>query len=364
MRFALEAADVGIWDMDYATGVLRWSEILEGQYDLEPGTFEGTFEDFAMRMHPEDRSAALQVINDAVRRGSDFTILHRSVGREGRERWISGAGRFYLGPDGKPLRGVGISQDVTERHAREERTRQAQKMEAIGRLSSGVAHDFNNLLMVLQGCADVMLKCPPGEQHGDELAEIVKAARRATDLTRQLLTFGRQQVLDAAPLDVNALLGEMTGMVTRLLGGDVEIANHLAPDLSPVLADRGQIERVITNLVVNAGDAMPGGGTLTFHTANVQIDAPTVHHEGGVEPGPYVMLSVSDTGVGMTKETQARLFEPFFTTKEPGQGTGLGLATAYGIVRQSRGYIWVDSEPGKGSIIKVFLPCGGEAQPS
>ncbi|HVS59962.1 MAG TPA: PAS domain S-box protein, partial [Gemmatimonadaceae bacterium] len=251
---------------------------------------------------------------------------------------------------------ISVIEDITERRTLEAQFRQANKMEAVGQLASGVAHDFNNLLTVILGFADLMAAdVAMASEHGTDLGEIIKAARRAEALTRQLLAFSRQQVLHVAPVDVNGLITEMTGMLVRLIGEHIEISLALAPNLSLALADRGQLEQVVMNLVVNARDAMPDGGSVTIETREVELENSSFHAET-VMQGPYVMLAITDTGSGMTKETQRRLFEPFFTTKEAGKGTGLGLSTTYGIVKQSKGYIWVYSEPGRGTTFKVYLP--------
>jgi nitrogen-specific signal transduction histidine kinase len=257
---------------------------------------------------------------------------------------------------GRPLHFISVIEDITERRTLDAQVRQANKMDAIGQLASGVAHDFNNLLTVILGFAEVLSADAALEnRHGKDLGEIIKAARRASGLTRQLLAFSRQQVLNAAPLDVNELITEMTGMLGRLIGEHIEIALVLAPRLSMALGDRGQLEQVVMNLVLNARDAMPGGGTLTIETTEVDLENSAFHKEG-IMHGRYVMLAITDTGIGMTRETQQHLFEPFFTTKETGKGTGLGLSTTYGIVKQSKGYIWVYSEPGHGTTFKVYLP--------
>jgi PAS domain S-box-containing protein len=355
MRFVLEAAGVGIWELDFRTGVLQWSEILEAQHGLGPGTFGGTVEAFIERVHPQDRDTVLTTMK-AHESGGNFSMQHRTLWPDGTVRWLSGAGRIEAGLQGEPLRGVGMSLDVTERHTLEAQYQQAQKMEAVGRLASGVAHDFNNLLTVILGFTELITAdADIAGQHAMDLGEVIKAAQRAAGLTKQLLAFSRQQVLHATPLDVNGLITDMMGMLTRLIGEHVQVALTLVPSLAPALVDRSQLEQVVMNLVVNARDAMPAGGSISIETADVILEQSSFH-QTHIVPGPYVMLAVTDTGSGMTKETKRRLFEPFFTTKESGKGTGLGLSTTYGIVKQSRGYIWVYSEVGEGTTFKVYLP--------
>jgi two-component system, cell cycle sensor histidine kinase and response regulator CckA len=250
-----------------------------------------------------------------------------------------------------------FAEDATEKRLLERQLQVAQKMEAVGRLSGGIAHDFNNLLGVIIGYSQVLKKklgdANPLREHAEE---IEKAGQRAASLTRQLLAFSRQQVLAPAVLELNALLTDLGKMLPRLIGEDVELSLQLDPRIGRVKADQSQIEQVVMNLVVNARDALPQGGRLVIETANVNLDHAYALHHPGSRVGPYVVLSVTDNGTGMNVETLAHLFEPFFTTKERGKGTGLGLATVYGVVKQSGGYIWVDSELGKGSSFKVYLP--------
>jgi two-component system cell cycle sensor histidine kinase/response regulator CckA len=357
MRFALESAEVGIWDMDYTTGLLSWSPTLERQYGLAPGAFDGTYKTFVEFIHPDDRAAVLQAISRAAQAGTDFSLHHRVIRPDGTVRSLDGVGRVYLDANGGPLRGVGISLDVTERRLLERQYQMANKMDAIGQLASGVAHDFNNLLTVILGFAEFVTEdTSVAAHHRRDIGEIITAARRASGLTRQLLAFSRQQVLETVPLDLNRLITDMTGMLRRLIGEHIEVGLNLAPGLPLALSDRGQLEQVVMNLLVNARDAMPAGGTATIKTTFVELDDSTRDDEP-IVGGRYVLLAVTDNGTGMSKETQGRLFEPFYTTKETGKGTGLGLSTTYGIIKQSKGYIFVDSELGRGTTFRVYLPC-------
>jgi len=247
--------------------------------------------------------------------------------------------------------------DITERKKMEEQRRLSQRMEAIGKLSGGVAHDFNNMLAVILGCSDVVLDALPPDHPAIRKIEMIrKAGASAVDLTRQLLAFSRQQMLQPRVLDLKETVEQTQALLRRLIGENIEFKISLDPTLGRVKADPGQIEQVLLNLVINARDAMPQGGRLTIEACNVEMDDSYKGEHQVVIPGRYVVLGVQDTGCGMDRETQARIFEPFYTTKELGKGTGLGLATVYGIVKQSGGYIWVYSELNQGTLFKVYLP--------
>jgi len=280
--------------------------------------------------------------------------VHR---KDGSKIWLSENARAVRDASGTVLYYEGTVVDITERKELEAQLRQAQKMEAVGQLAGGIAHDFNNLLMVIQGNAEVMLdSISPSDAVSQNAQQIKKAAEHAASLTRQLLAFSRRQMLQPKVLDLNSVTAGLGKMLPRLIGADIELKIFPNAPSGWVKADQSQIEQVLLNLAVNARDAMPNGGKLIIETANVDLDDSYARYHVNVPPGPYVLLTVSDTGTGMDAETQAHCFEPFFTTKASGRGTGLGLATVYGVVKQSGGWIWVYSEPGQGTTFKIYLP--------
>jgi PAS domain S-box-containing protein len=360
MRFALDAAGVGTWESDIASGRTEWSDVLERLHGQPAGTFGGTFQAFIAAIHPDDRERVLELIAQSHREHTGFRFEYRTIWPDGSTRWMLNIGQPFYDDGGRPLRAAGIGMDITVQKQLEQQVQQAQKMESIGNLAGGIAHDFNNLLTAILGYSNFLLdeittQHMPDRMRSD-LDEIRKAAERAATLTSQLLAFSRRQIIQPTVVSMNALVGNLETMLRRLIGENIELSARVSGDPGSVRADVGQLEQIIMNLVVNARDAMPQGGKITIETANVVLDDIYARAHLAVVPGPYVLLAVSDTGVGMTPEVQARIFEPFFTTKPKDRGTGLGLATIYGIVKQNNGNIWVQSEPGKGTTFKVYLP--------
>jgi PAS domain S-box-containing protein len=308
-------------------------------------------------IHPDDREIALAAEKLFQETHELFQAEYRMCARDGRLLWFRDEG-VLLTPtgDGSVLM-QGVMYDITESKRLEDELRHSQKMEAVGQLAGGVAHDFNNLLMVIQAHNDLIRdRLETSDPARKNALEIENAVTRAAALTNQLLAFSRKQVLRPKVLDLNLLLVDVAKMLHRLLGKNVELNVVPSPSLSGVKADPGQMEQVILNLAVNSRDAMPSGGKLTIQTSDVVLTEVDVRNHEGMPPGQYVRLTVSDTGTGMDSGTQAHMFEPFFTTKAPGRGTGLGLATVYGVVKQSDGWIWLDSEPGRGTTFNIFLP--------
>jgi two-component system cell cycle sensor histidine kinase/response regulator CckA len=296
---------------------------------------------------------------EVVRKGRSLINREESLIDEvGKRTWNLSTKVPLRGPSGKIIGLVGIAKDITEHKKLQAQLQQSQKMEAIGNLAGGIAHDFNNLLTTIMGNADLAsIHVSNNDLLHDDIEEIKKASERGASLVSHLLAFSRKQMIHPRVLDLNERLNDSEKMLRRLIGENIELCIALEPQLWEVKADPGQIDQVVMNLAVNARDAMPHGGTLTIETANAELDEDYFHDRGvAKDPGPYVILAISDTGIGMDKETQSHIFEPFFTTKEIGKGTGLGLSTVYGIAKQNNGYVWTYSEPGKGSTFKIYLP--------
>ena len=312
---------------------------------------------FLKSLHPADKPRVLKAWKDS-NQGRDFDEEHRILRPDGSERWVRGQRFPVRNEAGESYRFANILEDITERKRMETRLLQSQKLEIVGKLAGGVAHEFNNILTTIIGQSSMLLEdLPPGHPLAENAAEIRKAADRAAKLTRQLLAYGRKQYLRPQPLNLNQVMADMEKVVCHLMGGplaDVKIIP--GPGLHWVRADAGQIEQVILNLALNAHEAMPNGGQLTLQTANLPFDEHSSDLDPELMPGDYVMLAITDTGVGMSEQVKARLFEPFFTTKDVGRGTGLGLSTCYGIIKQSGGHISAQSEPGRGTTFKIYLP--------
>jgi PAS domain S-box-containing protein len=361
----VQGIDAIVWEADAAT--LRYSFVSQRAAEVLGHPVARWLEDpdwaFA-RVHPADRERVARACSEAIARGADHEHEYRALAADGREVWLRDIVHVVTDAQGRPAHLRGVTVDVTERKRQDEalrqaedQLRQAQKMDAIGQLAGGIAHDFNNLLMVIRGDSDLILRrLEPDDPLRGSAEGVRDAADQAAALTRQLLAFSRKQVLAPTVLDLNAVLAGIQRMLERLLGVTIVLVTFPGRDVGRIRADAAQVEQMILNLAVNARDAMPEGGTLTIRTANATLDGHRARRRGGVRPGEYVALEVTDTGVGMDAETRARLFEPFFTTKGPGKGTGLGLSTVYGIVSQSGGHIHVESEPGRGASFLVLFP--------
>ncbi len=344
-------------------GNIVWGDSMTPALGYGPDELLGGYAQWVERIHPDERDDIVQRYDTAGATEVAFFAEYRFRHRNGEYRWIEDTGYPLFDDQGKLLRYVGVMADVTEqkraeteRRRLEESLRHAQKLESIGRLAGGIAHDFNNLLTAISGNLSLAMLGEGGKSvTEDMLSEAARAAESAASLTRQLLTFSRKQAINAQILCLNDTVMGLEKMLRRLLGEDVELHVSLGSDLGQVESDEGQIEQILVNLAVNARDAMPHGGKLVLQTVNVTVDGN--HSEGGPsQPGRYVMLLVSDSGIGMSPEVKEHLFEPFFTTKEVGKGTGLGLAMVYGAVQQNHGHIVVDSELGQGTSIRVYLP--------
>jgi len=360
---AQQIAQIGSWEWDILNDEVLFSEETRHIYGFSAGHIY-YMDECVRHIHPEDAGRVKEALAEAIANKKPYACEHRAVLPDGTINIVMGRGEIITDKSGAVIKIFGIVQNITEAkraeaalRRSEEQLRQSQKMEAVGRLAGGVAHDFNNLLTVISGyCSMALMKKEEVQPIRKNIEEIQKASERAASLTGQLLAFSRKQILQPRVLQLNDVMRGMDKMLRRLIGEDVELVTTFDPKLGNVKADPGQLEQVVMNLVVNARDAMPRGGRLSISTSNVTVDQQTSCRKRTLEVGEYVMLAVSDDGMGMTAETLAHLFEPFFTTKGVGKGTGLGLATCYGIVTQSGGDIRVYSELNSGTTFKVYLP--------
>jgi two-component system cell cycle sensor histidine kinase/response regulator CckA len=357
LSFAQAAAGIGSWEVD-TTGEEFWSPSFRDLLGVDARTPASTAA-FRALVHPDDRDAVASADAEMLTAPGKHEFEYRILRRDGEVRSLLARGLCIVDDAGDPQRVLGVAIDLTARKADEQTNRrlelkltQAQRLETIGRLAGGIAHDFNNLLTGINGYADLARVClDEGRSPRDEIEEIRAGGGRAVALTRQLLAFSRQQVLDNEVLDLNAVVRETEKLLARVIGEDVRVEYVHKSDPVIVSADRTQLEQVIVNLVVNASDAMPGGGGVTIEVGQIDVDA---HHAPDLAPGSYARLAISDTGNGMDAETAAQIFEPFYTTKA--HGTGLGLATVHGIIAQSGGTILVDTEVGRGTTFTIYLP--------
>jgi len=363
-RFAhalLESVQVGIVACDERGVLTLFNQVARSWHGLpvEPLPAEEWAEHYGWRL--PDGKTPLKIEQIPLFRAlegervSDVEMM--IVSRQGEARTVLASGRPILDSEGNKLGAVAAMIDITERKSLEQQFRHSQKMEAVGHLAGGIAHDFNNFLTIITGYGQMLQRnLEPGSSMRAHVDEILKSGERAAALTRQLLAFSRRQDFSPRMLDLNSVVSSTENMIRLLIGEHIEFVTVLPVGLGLVRGDPGQIEQIIMNLAVNARDAMPNGGSMTLETANVELDEAYARGHVQVKPGPYVMIAVTDTGCGMDALTQAHIFEPFFTTKEAGKGTGLGLATVYGIVKQHGGNIWVYSEPGQGTAVKIYLP--------
>jgi PAS domain S-box-containing protein len=364
MENAQRVAHVGDWEWDIAADRLSVSDEFFRIYGLEPQSIQLDLAVALELIHPDDRERIADEVGQVLATGASHQFDYRLLRPDGELRYVEARCICLPDPEGQPAALRGTLQDVTERkqgqldrEKLELQLRQSQKMEAIGQLAGGVAHDFNNLLTVIIGYAQMLMaESDPDSPEREMLAAVKQSGERAALLTQQLLAFSRKQVLQPQLLNLNQIVKETEKMLRRLIGEDINIATALDAELFPVRIDPGQLMQVLMNLAVNARDAMPQGGKLTIKTANFHADAERAQLMPQYHEGEYVLLSISDDGCGMTAEVRARVFEPFYTTKPKGQGTGLGLATVYGIIKQSGGNVEVYSEPGYGTTFKIYLP--------
>jgi PAS domain S-box-containing protein len=354
---AQEVAHIGSWvaELD-ESDALGWSAETYRIFSIPRGAFASTSEAFFQLVHEDDRETVRSASIAAQAGTAAYDVEHRIVRGDGTIRWVHELADVQRDANGAPIRMVGTVQDITERRQLEDQLRQAQKMEAIGRLAGGIAHDLNNALTAIAGYAELALgEVPQDHAARPDVEEIRRAAERAGSVTRQLLAFSRKQLLEPRVFDLNEAIGNLARLLTRLLGPDVNVHTRLEAANAELIGDPGQIEQAIINLAVNARDAMNGAGRLTLATSYDEVDEEFARKHLPMAPGRYLALRVTDTGHGMSPATQARIFEPFFTTKDVGKGTGLGLSMVYGTLKQIGGFIFVDSAIGRGTTFRLYF---------
>jgi PAS domain S-box-containing protein len=347
----------GLWDWNLLTNEVFYAPRFKELLGYEEDEFPSVLASFEQHLHPDDRTGINLAFKLHLKKRMPFNVEYRLRTKSGEYRWFNARAQALWNAEGRAYRMAGSIVDISERHSLEERYHQSQRLEAIGRLAGGIAHDFNNMLgVILVHCDGLHEALPIDSPEWQSVRRMKTAATRSADLTRQLLAFSRKQILLPSILDLNASVNEISFMVNSLIGDDIELIVRAGEDLGLVKADPGQIHQVVMNLMVNARDAMPHGGQIVVETKNVHWEGHQLPSNLQVTPGTYVMLSVSDNGSGMEPDVLQHIFEPFYTTKQQGEGTGLGLATVYGIVKQSEGYVVAESQLGKGTTFKIYLP--------
>ncbi len=350
-------AGLGNWVWDITTNELSWSNELYRIFGREPGEFTVSYPAFLDAIHSEDQAQVEEAVRRTLEEGEPYGVDHRVIWPDGSVHAVYERGEVFTDDAGKPIRMSGTAQDITARKEIEEQLLQAQKMEAVGQLTGGVAHDFNNLLAVMMGNLELIgARVDADGAVGEMVGRGVKAAERGAALTHRLLAFSRKQTLLPTSIDLNQLVASMSDMLRRTLGETIDIQTGDTNELWLCVADQPQLENALLNLSINARDAMPQGGRLIIETANISLQDEAAAAQVDVEPGDYVMLSVSDSGCGIDEETLKHVFEPFFTTKDVGKGSGLGLSMVYGFAKQSDGSVAITSTPGEGSTVRLYLP--------
>ncbi len=363
LRDTQKLAHIGHWELYHRTGELFWSEEIYRIFEIDPSSFEASYEAFLKATHPEDREKINQAYTRSLTTGKPYSIEHRLLMKDGRIKYVQERCKTEYDAHRNPVKSIGTVQDITENKrieaenkALQEKILQVQKMESVGRLAGGVAHDFNNMLFVILGNLELVMEgINKNDTNYEALSEIQTAAKRSADLTRQLLAFSRQQTISPRLLSLNTVIDDMIKMLVRLIGEDIELRWIPGKNLGRVMLDPTQVDQILVNLCVNSRDAITGSGKITIETHMVCIGESECRQRPGFKPGEFVTLEVSDNGCGMEKAVQDRLFEPFFTTKKTNEGTGLGLATTYGIVKQNNGFINVYSEPGNGTTFRIYF---------